>query len=897
MRARAIPLTIITIIASAVVGAVPARAAASSTGSVYAWGANANGQLGNGTHTSGSSPARTSALSAVIAVAAGGSHTLALRADGTAFAWGDNGDGELGNNSTINASVPAPVSGLSDAIALAAGQFHSLALSSDGTVRAWGRGSDGQLGTGVATSATTPSVVTGLGDVAAIAAGDAHSLVAKRDGSVWAWGRSADGQAGTLSTIQAVPARIPGIDHAIAVAGGSAHSLALCADGGVVSWGSDRYGQLGDGTTSTGANPTPRRVSGLAHIVSIAAGGNHSLALASDGTVWAWGTNARGELGNGTTNPSATPVKVSGLADVVGIAAGTAHSVAVRSDGSVWAWGAGASGQLGDGTAADHLTPVEATSLTAATMVAAGGAHTVALKPPAVVIDATPPALTNSTSARFDFHSDELVTFVCVLDGAWLPCTSPTTYTSLAEGTHTLEISAENDVGDSSVARYAWLIDTTAPVATFTDGPTSILHRTSASFSFTTNDPDASTRCGVDGATLEACVSPLTLDGLVDGAHVLEVVATDPAGNASPPAEYRWTVDTSPPAITITSGPSGTWGSTTAVFAFTADQGVMFRCSIDGSAPSSCTSPVTYTGLAAGSHTFTVAATNPDDGATSSIARTWTVDTTRPFVTLTGSPAGTVTTNTVELAFTSTKPGTFTCSLDSGSFKSCTSPVTYAGLVNGPHSFAVRSIDQGGNVSNTARASWTVDAAAPPLTIESGPSGWVRSRGATFTFTSPDAAATFACGLDRQTYQPCTSPVVYSGLPEGAHTFSVRASDAAGDTSLSAVHAWTIDVTAPAVTLTSPRAGTAYAAGTSFGIHTQGAVIVSGGASFTISATGQDAGPITMTFSVDGEALCDAGAPYTCKWIPTQGQHVVSVIGTDAAGNASNTMMVSVQVV
>ena len=328
----------------------------------------------------------------VTAISAGYSHTVALKNDGTVLAWGYNGYGQLGYVTTSTYSnIPAPVGGnlLTDVIAISAGGNRTVALKNDGTVWDWGYNRDGELGdgTGINTDRNTPVQVKGLTGITAISAGNLHTVALKNDGTFWAWGNNYYGQLGDVTNINKItPVQVSGLTGIITqIAAGGSHTVALKNDGTVLAWGLNSSGQLGDGTRTKTDSNTPVPVSGLTEITAIAAGESHTVALKNDGTVWAWGLNSSGQLGDGTgtKTDSDTPVKVSGLTGIItAIAAGGSHTVALKSNGTVWAWGNNGYGQLGDGTMADSDTPVQVSGLTGIkiTAIAAGESHTVALK-------------------------------------------------------------------------------------------------------------------------------------------------------------------------------------------------------------------------------------------------------------------------------------------------------------------------------------------------------------------------------------------------------------------------------------------------------------------------------------------------------------------------------------
>jgi alpha-tubulin suppressor-like RCC1 family protein len=349
-----------------------------ATGTVLAWGANLDGQIGDGTQTFPGvlRPKAVAGMSDVSAISAGYVHSLAIkRSDGTVLAWGGNRGGQIGVGTNVDTFVPVKVPGLAGVISVAGGGLHSLAAKSDGTVWAWGTNDRGQLGNGTTTDASTPIQVTGLTDVISVAAA-IHSLAIMSDGSVWAWGDNAWGELGNgTRTNSLIPVQVTGLSGVKAIAGGiggvdGGHTLALKSDGTVWAWGLNDAGQLGNGTSSISSVPV--QVLYLTNVSAIAAGNRFSLALKSDGTVWAWG--------NTMDHSFTTPVPVYGLSNVVSIAAGGGHGLALSSNGAVWGWGANSYGQLGNGTTDGSNTPVRVSGLSGVTAIAAGDAHSLALK-------------------------------------------------------------------------------------------------------------------------------------------------------------------------------------------------------------------------------------------------------------------------------------------------------------------------------------------------------------------------------------------------------------------------------------------------------------------------------------------------------------------------------------
>jgi alpha-tubulin suppressor-like RCC1 family protein len=249
---------------------------------------------------------------------------------------------------------------------VSAGTRHSLALRNDGTVWACGDNTYGELGNGTTNNSSTPLQVSGLSGIVAVAAGQDESFAVDSSGNVWAWGYNPNGQLGMSSTTSSVtvPTQVTTLSGIVAIASAGYHTLALQTNGSVWAFGADSSGQVGNGTTGSVVTP-PVQLTTLQGIVAIAAGTNHSLALDNTGKVWAWGSNTYGQLGLGSYAEQTLPVQVgSSLTGVISIAAGVEDSYAVEGNGTAWAWGDNSIGELGNGTTTSSNTPTQVNSST-----------------------------------------------------------------------------------------------------------------------------------------------------------------------------------------------------------------------------------------------------------------------------------------------------------------------------------------------------------------------------------------------------------------------------------------------------------------------------------------------------------------------------------------------------
>ncbi|MBL0159252.1 MAG: hypothetical protein IPP47_19400 [Bryobacterales bacterium] len=384
-------------------------------GTVWAWGANTNGQLGDGTLTRRTAPVPVVGLTSIAAIAAGNNWSMALRTDGTVWSWGAgkycgfpfletvkvptrldalNGAVSIGAGSMHGMAVkrdgtvwwwggnqfgapwPQVLPGVADAAAVAGGWAHSALLRKDGTVWTWGFNEYGQLGDGSKAAKSLPILVPGLTGVVAIGAGEFHTVALQSNGTVWSWGQNLSAQVGILyAPDQLAPVRVPGIPAMRRIWTGGYGTSAQTADGRVFEWGGYFSGELGYGSFDV----APSELPALAGSLALARGYGHGMALRPDGAPVAWGNNAHGQLGDGKAVIRFWPGQVAPLAGVVSAAAGEMHSVAVKGDGTVWEWGRKERG-FGYPSGPPTSIPSVVNGISGAAAVAEGAFHTYVLK-------------------------------------------------------------------------------------------------------------------------------------------------------------------------------------------------------------------------------------------------------------------------------------------------------------------------------------------------------------------------------------------------------------------------------------------------------------------------------------------------------------------------------------
>jgi len=355
-------------------------------GGPWAWGNNASGRLGDNTILNRSSPvSAVGGFTDWVQITAGNQHTAAIRANGTAWAWGGGTSGQLGDNTTLNKSSPVSVvGGYTDWVQVAAGGYHTAAIRANGTAWSWGRNQGGPLGDNTTTNQSSPvSVVGGFTDWVQVSAFSDRTAAIRANGTAWGWGTNSYGRLGdNTNTNRSSPVSVVGgFTDWVQITAGNQHTAALRANGTVWAWGSNGNGRLGDNTVLNRSSPVSV-VGGFTDWVQITAGNQHTAALRANGTAWGWGSNGNGQLGDNTTISKSSPVSVvGGYTDWVQVAAGGYHTAALRANGTAWAWGNAGYGRLGDNTTISKSSPVSVVGgFTDWVQISAGNRHTTALR-------------------------------------------------------------------------------------------------------------------------------------------------------------------------------------------------------------------------------------------------------------------------------------------------------------------------------------------------------------------------------------------------------------------------------------------------------------------------------------------------------------------------------------
>ena len=531
-------------------------------GSVWAWGTNGNGQVGDGTTTTRTSPTHITALTSISRVAAGHRYSVAVTQSGNVYAWGRNYAGQLGNGSATDSSSPVQVSSISTATNVAAGLVHTLALLADGTVRAWGDNAVGNLGDGTTTDRLSPVEVAGLTGIVSIGAGSSFSVALNDDGSVWTWGSNFGGQLGDCSTTERwSPAQVSGLSDVVQIAVGSAFVLALTVDATVYAWGDNDDAQLGDGTTVDQCVPVAISGPGMTWRVATPALSVASGLYQTDQTVTATITDPDATLRYTTTGvdpTSSDPTVTSGGTITV------TQSQTLKVSG--WKTGAPTSVVVARAYELKAVAP---------TMTPAAGAYGSSQN---VSISST----TSGATIRYTTDGSE-------------PTESSSTYSSALAVASTQTVKARAykadwTASDSGHASYAISGGT---VATPTISPTGGAHVTPPTVSITTTTSGASIRYTLDGTTPSLSSPVYVYPFRVLTTTTVKAKAFKSGFTASAEASTTYGVDATGATATPTIVPAGGRFAIKQTVTISGASGATLRYTTDGTDPTTSSTSIT----------------------------------------------------------------------------------------------------------------------------------------------------------------------------------------------------------------------------------------------------------------------------------------------------------------
>ena len=497
--------------------------------------------------------------------------------------------------------------------------------------------------------------------------------------------------------------------------------------------------------------------------------------------------------------------------------------------------------------------------------------------PAAPVFTAVPGSKTAETQALIKWTGEAGAIFECKIgDGSWSACASPQALGTEANSQFAVrQVDAAGNT--SSAASTTWEFTGSLPGAPDISGaPAGATKSSSASLSFGPAQSGGGTfKCSVDGGEYSVCTSPLALTGLAEGDHSVAIREVTAGGRLGDVATATWAVDNTAPAKPeINSAPTGSVGSDSAEIAFSSEGGATVKCSVDGGAATTCTSPLSLSGLSEGSHTVSIYQVDEAGNTGESRDVSWTVDTTAPAApTLSGEPSSSTTATTFSISAAGEDGAKFECKLDSGAWTSCSSPFAAGGIGVGSHTAQIRQIDAAGNTGPAASATWSVVAEDLPVpTINAGSSSPTKDATPRFTFASDDGKG-FECSIDNGAWATCATPYTASSLTDGEHTLRVRETDGNGAYSPAASKTFTVDTLAPALPSVTAQ-------------PEDGTTSTSGSVEFT-----EETGLSYRCKVDDGDWQDPCSSPISLSGLAV-GTHQVRITATDEAGNQSDAQIV-----
>jgi alpha-tubulin suppressor-like RCC1 family protein len=508
-----------------------------SDSTVWCWGLNSSGQLGDGTTTNRNRPVQVSGLTGVTDIDYGNDFSCALKSNSTVWCWGNGSFGQLGNGATSNSSTPVQVSGLTDVTQMSTGYGHACARKSDGTVRCWGWNILYNLGNGNTASSSTPVTPTGLSSVVSVRASSYGACAVLSDVTVRCWGAGNNGQLGnggnTYSTsTKTQPTGLSGLASL-----GDFHANHFCgvmSDTTLKCWGLNDHGQIGSGDTTN--KLTPVAIAGFSGVASVSGNNHTTCAVKSDGTPWCWGWGGFGMLGTGNDADQYVPTAVQGVTDVRQISSGYRHACAVLTDSTIKCWGRNQFGSLGNGTSSDSSLAVSVlappvTLATPTTITVTATAST------AKSLDVSWAAVTGASSYTVKLYNAAGTSTLATMTGVASASTTinTTTYGSFANNTvYQVSVTAIGDSGvnyNNSVesAKVSGNTNLVAATPTISSQPAAAVRSYGQSVTLSV------TASASDGGTLsyQWLLGGVSINGATSNAYTINPLALSDAGSYS----------------------------------------------------------------------------------------------------------------------------------------------------------------------------------------------------------------------------------------------------------------------------------------------------------------------------------------------------------------------------